>query len=222
MSKKSSLLSSISHKYIMAAAGAFLMLFLISHLATNLLLLADSEGNIYGEAVEFLLANPVIKIIEYILFAAFIVHIIIGIVIELHNRKARPVGYHVSPKSETSAFSRYMIHSGVIIFIFLLIHLSNFFFVKLGLAPVYAGASSNTDFYPMVVETFKNPFYSAIYIVSILFLGFHLKHAFQSTFQSFGLNHDKYTPAIKVIGTLYAIIISAGFIIIPVYFLFLY
>jgi succinate dehydrogenase / fumarate reductase, cytochrome b subunit len=123
MSKKSSLLSSISHKYIMAAAGAFLMLFLISHLATNLLLLADSEGNIYGEAVEFLLANPVIKIIEYILFAAFIVHIIIGVVIELHNRKARPVGYYVSPKSETSAFSRYMIHSGVIIFIFLLIHL---------------------------------------------------------------------------------------------------
>jgi succinate dehydrogenase / fumarate reductase, cytochrome b subunit len=74
----------------------------------------------------------------------------------------------------------------------------------------------------MVVETFKNPFYSAIYIVSILFLGFHLKHAFQATFQSFGLNHDKYTPAIKVIGTLYAIVISAGFIIIPVYFLFLY
>lgn len=206
----------------MAAAGAFLMLFLISHLATNLLLLADAEGRVFGEAVEYLLANPIIKIVEYILFAAFIVHIIIGVVIELHNRRARPVGYYVTPKSETSAFSRYMIHSGIIIFIFLLIHLYNFFFVKLGLFPVYAGAESNTDFYPMVVETFKNPVYSALYIVSILFLGFHLKHASQAAFQSFGLNHDKYTPAIKVIGTLYALIISLGFIIIPIYFLFVY
>jgi succinate dehydrogenase / fumarate reductase, cytochrome b subunit len=206
----------------MAAAGAFLMLFLISHLVTNLLLLADAEGKKFGEAVEFLLTNPIIKIVEYILFAAFIVHIIIGVVIELHNRKARPVDYYVATRSQTSTFSKYMIHSGIIIFIFLLIHLYNFFFVKLGLVPVYADASSQTDFFPMVIETFKNPYYSAIYIVSLLFLGFHLKHAFQAAFQSFGLNHDKYTPAIKAIGTLYAIIVSGGFIIIPLYFLFVY
>ncbi len=206
----------------MAAAGVFLMLFLVTHLSTNLLLLAGDGGAKFDTAVQFLLTNPFIKITEYVLFAGFILHILLGVIIEVHNRKSRPVSYHVTTKSDTSAFSRYMIHSGIIIFIFLLIHLYNFFFVKIGLVPSYAGAESNHDFYPMVVETFKNPIYSAIYIISLLFLGFHLKHAFQSAFQSFGLNHDKYTPAIKFVGTLYAVIISGGFITIPVYFLFFY
>jgi succinate dehydrogenase / fumarate reductase, cytochrome b subunit len=222
MSKKGFSLTSISHKYIMAAAGAFLMLFLVSHLATNLLLLAGDGGAQFDKAVEFLLTNPAIKIMEYVLFAGFIIHIIIGVIIELHNRRSRPVGYKVALKSETSAFSRFMIHSGIIIFIFLLIHLYHFFFVKLGFVPLYGGAETGHDFYPMVVYTFQNPVFSIIYIISFVFLGFHLKHAFQSAFQSFGLNHDKYTPVIKVVGTIYAVVIAVGFSIIPLYFLFLY
>lgn len=206
----------------MAAAGAFLMLFLVSHLATNLLLLAGDGGKSFDKAVEFLLANPFIKIVEYVLFAGFIIHIIIGVILEVHNRRSRPVGYAVALKSETSTFSRFMIHSGIIIFIFLLLHLYHFFFVKIGLVDIYGGAESVHDFYPMVAYMFKNPVVSAIYVVSFIFLGFHLKHAFQSAFQSFGLNHDKYMPAIKFVGTVYAIIIAVGFSIIPIYFLFLY
>ncbi len=215
-------MASLSHKYIMAAAGVFLMLFLVSHLATNLLLLAGDGGKSFDNAVEFLLTNPAVKIMEYVLFAGFIIHIIIGLIIEVHNRKSRPVSYHVSVKSDTSAFSKFMIHSGVIIFIFLLVHLYHFFFVKLGLVEPYGGAQSAHDFYPMVVETFKNPVYSIGYIISFLFLGFHLKHAFQSAFQSFGLNHDKYMPAIKFVGTVYALIIALGFSIIPLYFMLIY
>lgn len=222
MSKKGFSISSISHKYIMAAAGAFLMLFLVSHLATNLLLIKPDGGESFNKAVAFLLTNPVIKIVEYVLFAGFIIHIILGVVLELHNRRSRPVGYYVSPRSETSYFSRFMIHSGVIIFIFLLLHLYHFFFVKLGLVPLYGGAVDGTDFYPMVAHTFKVPWVVIVYVVSFLFLGFHLKHAFQSAFQSFGLNHDKYMPAIKVVGTLYAIVIALGFAIIPLYFYFIY
>ncbi len=222
MSKKAFSLSSISHKYIMAAAGAFLMLFLVSHLATNLLLIKPDGGESFNKAVEFLLTNPAVKIAEYILFAGFIIHIIIGIVLEIHNRRSRPVGYYVSPKSGTSHFSKFMIHSGIIIFIFLLLHLYHFFFVKLGLVPLYGGAADGTDFYPMVVHTFKIPWVVVVYVVSFLFLGFHLKHAFQSAFQSFGLNHDKYMPAIKVAGTIYAIVIAVGFTIIPLYFYFIF
>lgn len=204
----------------MAAAGAFLMLFLVSHLVTNLLLLAGDEGESFDKAVAFLLTNPLIKIVEYVLFAGFIIHIIIGVILEIRNRRSRPVGYHVATKSGTSSFSKYMIHSGVIIFIFLLIHLYHFFFVKLGWFPLYGGAESGHDFYPMVFSTFQNPVYSILYIISFIFLGFHLKHAFQSAFQSFGLNHDKYTPVIKIVGTIYAVIIAVGFSIIPLYFMF--
>ncbi len=222
MSKKGFSIASLSHKYIMAAAGAFLMLFLVMHLTTNLLLLAGDEGAKFNEAVDFLLTNPLIKIMEYVLFAGFILHIILGVVIQLHNRRSRPVGYHVTPKSGTSTFSRFMFHSGIIILIFLLLHLYHFFFVKLGLVPMYGGAEERHEFFPMLVYVFKNPWMVAIYVVSVIVLGFHLKHAFQSAFQSFGLNHNKYMPGIKAVGTIYAIAISIGFSVIPLYFYFIY
>ncbi|MDR4988027.1 MAG: succinate dehydrogenase cytochrome b subunit [Bacteroidales bacterium] len=215
-------LSSLSQKYIMALAGIFLMLFLISHLVTNLLMLAGDGGAAFRNAVSFLTRNPVIKITEYVLFAAFLVHILLGVVLQLHNYYARPVRYRKSLQTETAAFSRYMFHTGVIIFIFLVIHLVNFFFIRLGLVPLPEIAADRHDFYPVAVELFQNKWYSAVYIVSFVFLGFHLKHGFQSAFQSLGINHTKYTPAIKVIGTIYAIAISVGFAIIPVYFLFFY
>lgn len=215
-------LSSLSQKYFMALAGIFLMLFLCAHLATNLLLLAGDGGTAFRSAVSFLTENPVIKITEYVLFAAFLIHIIIGVILQLHNYYARPVKYKTPLRTETSAFSRYMFHTGVIIFIFLVIHLVNFFFIRLGIIPVPEYAADSHDFFPMAVVLFQNPWYSLVYLVSFIFLGFHLKHAFQSAFQSLGLNHTKYTPAIKVIGTIYAIVISVGFAIIPVYFLFFY
>ncbi len=222
MTKQGFTIASISHKYVMAAAGAFLMLFLISHLTTNLLLLAGDGGKKFDAAVEFLLTNPLIKIVEYFLFAGFIIHIIIGIIIEIHNRRSRPVGYYVQGKSGTSAFSRFMIHSGVVIFVFLILHLYHFFGVKIGLVEPYADASTTHDFFPMIVYKLQNPLVAGVYILSFIVLGLHLKHAFQSAFQSFGLNHNKYTPALKIIGAVYAAAISLGFIAIAVYFLFIY
>jgi succinate dehydrogenase / fumarate reductase, cytochrome b subunit len=215
-------LSSLSHKYVMAMAGIFLMLFLCSHLLTNLLMLMGDGGKAFDKAVEFLSSNPLIKITEYFLFAGFIIHIFLGFVIWIRNQKARPVGYHVALKTETSAFSKFMFHTGVIIFVFLIIHLSNFFFIRLGLVAVPDFANDSHDFYAMAVVLFKNHWYSLIYIISFVFLGFHLKHAFQSAFQSLGLNHSRYTPVIKVIGTIYALVISIGFAIIPLYFLFIH
>jgi succinate dehydrogenase / fumarate reductase, cytochrome b subunit len=215
-------LSSLSHKYVIALAGMFLMLFLIFHLMTNMLMLLGDGGEAFDEAVEFLNANPLIKIMEYVLFAGFIIHILMGTVIWFSNQRARPVGYHVALKSETSLFSKFMFHTGVIIFIFLIIHLANFFFIKLGLVPVPDYARHAHDFYAVAIVLFKDPWYSAIYLVSFVFLGFHLKHAFQSAFQSLGLNHNRYTPVIKVIGTIYSIAISLGFASIPIYFLFIH
>jgi succinate dehydrogenase / fumarate reductase cytochrome b subunit len=71
----------------------------------------------------------------------------------------------------------------------------------------------------MVVNLFSTTWYAILYIGLIIILGFHLNHAIQSAFQSLGLYHSKYTPFIKMVGTLYSIIIPLGFIIIPLYFL---
>ena len=212
--------SSITKKIIMACAGLFLIVFLLVHLGINLCLLRDDGGEWYNSASNFMGTNYVVKIIEIFLFGGIIIHFLIGIILTLKNWASRPVGYYKCNKTKTSFFSKYMIWTGLIILIFLAIHFMNFYFVKLGIVPVPEGAANKHDFYNMVINLFKTPLYSVIYIVLIIVLGLHLNHALQSAFQTLGLNHDKYMSFVKIFSAIYAIIIAVGFIIIPVYFLF--
>lgn len=213
--------ASITKKISMSIIGLFLAVFLLVHLTINLMLLLNDGGESFRAAAEFMGTNPVIKVFEYVLFAAFIIHILLGIILWFQNNAARPVGYQRANVSKTSLMSKYMIHTGIIIFIFLILHFINFYFVKIGLVTGLMGEDGHPDFYNSAIELFKQPLYSAIYIVSFLALGFHLNHAIQSGFQSLGLEHSKYTPAVKIISTLYALLLTIGFSIIPIYFLFI-
>jgi len=217
--------SSLTKKFIMAIAGLFLAVFLIVHLGINLFILPliGNHVEIFEAAVHFMTSNPIIKVFEIVLFGGFIIHILYGAILQIQNWIARPVRYKKEGFSHTSFFSKYMIHTGIVVFIFLVIHFINFYFVKLGWTAAPEGPmilSTNHDFYYMAINLFSNTWYSILYIVLIIILGFHLNHAFQSAFQSLGLNHSKYTPFIKAVGTIYSILIPLGFIAIPVYFLF--
>lgn len=219
--------SSLTKKYIMALAGAFLMVFMIVHMGINLFLIpiTPNHKEIFREAAHFMGTNPLIKVMEIVLFGGFIIHIIFGLILQIQNWRARPVRYMKEGWSHTSFFSKFMIHTGIAIFIFLVIHMMNFYFVKLGITNPPEGAMRVTDdhdFYSMAFNLFTNKTYSIIYIVLLLLLGFHLNHAFQSAFQSLGLDHSKYTPFLKAAGDFYSIIITLGFILIPLYFLIYY
>jgi len=217
--------SSLTKKFIMAIAGLFLAVFLMVHLGINLFILPLTENHvdIFEMAVHFMVSNPVIKVFEIVLFGGFIIHILYGLILQVQNWMARPVRYKKEGYSHTSFFSKYMIHTGIIIFIFMVIHFMNFYFVKLGFTEAPEGpmtVANDHDFYHMAINLFSHCWYSVMYIILIIILGFHLNHAFQSAFQSLGLNHSKYTPFIKAVGLIYSIIVPLGFICIPVYFLF--
>lgn len=212
--------SSITKKVVMALAGLFLISFLVVHLGINLLLLSSDGGAAFMAGVEFMTTNPVVKIMEYVLIGGFVIHIVIGVIIQIQNWMARPVRYRVEGYSHLSFFSKYMIHTGAIIFIFLCIHFTNFYFVKLGLVSPPVGVGKE-DFYQMATLLFADRFYAILYIVLMIFLGFHLHHAFQSAFQTLGLNHTKYTPFIKAVSTIYSIVVPLGFACIPLFFIFI-
>jgi succinate dehydrogenase / fumarate reductase cytochrome b subunit len=76
------------------------------------------------------------------------------------------------------------------------------------------------DFYYMARDLFKNTWIVLLYLFFMLALCFHLMHAFASAFQTLGLAHSKYTWIIKITGTTFAIVVSVGFAIIPVFFYF--
>jgi succinate dehydrogenase / fumarate reductase cytochrome b subunit len=212
--------SSITKKVVMALAGLFLISFLVVHLAINLLLLSDDDGAAFMVAVEFMTTNPLIKIMEIFLIGGFAIHIVIGVFIQIQNWMARPVRYKVEGYSHLSFFSKYMIHTGAIIFVFLCIHFFNFYFVKLGWVSPPEGVGQH-DFYQMATLLFADKFYAILYVVLMIFLGFHLHHAFQSAFQTLGLNHTKYTPFIKAVGTIYSIMVPLGFASIPLFYIFI-
>jgi len=204
------LFSSISKKIVMALAGLFLLTFLPVHLVINLMLL-KSDPEPFNEAARFMATFPLIKIFEVVLLGAILIHISWGILIQIQNWLARPVRYVTINKSETSFFSRFMIWTGATILTFLVLHFFNFFFIKLGLV-----AGNPEDFYSVAHNLFKIPAYNYIYLVCFTMLGFHLYHAFYSAFQTLGLNHRIWTPIVKVVALIYAIVLPSGFAFIAI------
>ncbi len=204
------LFSSITKKFVMALAGLFLLTFLPLHLIINFMLLKSEPGP-FNTAAHFMATFPVIRIMEIILFGAILIHVSWGILLQIQNWLARPVGYVRSNKSETSFFSRFMIWTGAIVLTFLILHWFNFYFIKIGLV-----AGNPEDFYSVVHNLFKIPAYDYIYLACFTLLGFHLFHAFYSAFQTLGLNHRLWNPVVKPIALFYAIIIPAGFAFISI------
>ena len=202
--------SSITKKFTMALAGLFLLTFLPIHLIINLMLLKNEPGP-FNTAAHFMATFPLIKIMEVVLFGVILIHIVYGIWLQIQNWLSRPVGYVSRNKSEVSFFSRFMIWTGAIVFTFLVLHFFNFYFIKLGIVK-----GNPEDFYSVAHNLFKIPAYNYIYLTCFALLGFHLFHAFSSAFQTLGLNHRLWTPVIKIVAFVYAIIIPTGFAFISI------
>ena len=164
--------------------------------------------------------NYIVKVFEIVLFAGFIFHVLIGIILQVQNWMARPERYMVTNKTYTPFLSKYMIYTGGIVLIFLIIHFINFYFIKLGwVSNPNMSPDGEPDFYLIAQKLFAMPGYSILYILLFVVLGFHLNHAFQAAWQTLGVNHPQYNKCIQQFGTFYAIVVPLGFIIIPIYFL---
>lgn len=210
--------SSIGKKIMMAGLGLFLIVFLLVHLGINILLVIFESRDPFNIAAHFMGTNIVIKVFEVVLFGGFLLHIIYGLVVQVQNWISRPVGYAKSNNSQTSFFSKYMFHTAVVIGVFLVIHLFDFYLK----AKIFGGVSEveiNGKFYHdlglLVIEKFRFGWVVVFYVSAFIFLGFHLLHGFQSAFQTFGIDHKTYTPVIKKAGVIYSVIVVAGFSIIP-------
>lgn len=206
--------STLGMKTLMALTGLFFCIFLIEHLYTNLLLYKGDGGLAFIEASHNMTHSLLIRMIEIVLFAFLVIHVAQAVYITIQNYMARPVKYVVSGTGQTSSwFSRNMGLTGSIILAFIIFHLSDFF-VEYRII----GLGKGTNLALEVKEAFSNWGYSAVYVAAVVILGFHLNHAFQSAFQTLGVNNRKYSPFIKLTGTCFAIIIAGGFASFPILF----
>jgi succinate dehydrogenase / fumarate reductase cytochrome b subunit len=209
--------SSIGSKILIALTGLGLAVFLIGHLAGNLLFLAGPEAfNAYSHA---LISNPLIYAVELGLLAVFFLHLAKTVAGVLGNRSARPTPYAVrrwartkNPSSRKSLASSTMIVTGTITALFVVTHLASFKF-----GAYYEAPDGVRDLYRLQLEVFSSPAYVGFYLLAMGIIGFHLWHGLSSAAQSLGIDHPQWTPRILAAGRVLAVAIAGGFFIIPIY-----
>ena len=147
----------------MALTGLFLISFLLIHLIINLFTLAPSK-DLFNEAAHFMATNPVIYVMQYVLALGFIIHIVMGIKLTIQNKIARSKNYAYNQMSKNTDFSsRSMIISGVLIILFLILHLRDYFYQM-----KFVGLPEGTTDYDLVVTLFSNPIYTGVYVLSLI------------------------------------------------------
>lgn len=206
--------SSVGTKLLVGITGLFLFLYLLVHIAGNLIVFAGADTfNKYAGA---LAGNPLIVVIEMVLLGALLAHVVKTVAMTLANRRARPVAYAVKKpaggRSRKTLASATMIVSGLWLLLFLVLHVYGFKF-----APGPVTADGHRDLYVMEMTYFANPFLVAFYVLTMVIVGMHLSHGISSAFQSLGLDHPTWTPRILAGGKVVAALIAALFIIIALW-----
>ncbi len=197
--------SSVGKKSIMAASGLLLSLFLLTHMLGNSVsFLGRNAFNTYAERLHSL--GVLVYIFEIGLLTLFLIHIITGIILYLENLQARPARYSVNTSEGGRSWgSRTMPYTGVIILIFIIVHLMNFHFTD-----------KSVPVADLVRELLSSPSLAFFYIFSLVALALHLSHGFWSLFQSIGFNHEKYNPLLMKGALVFSILMGTVFILIPV------
>lgn len=219
-------LTSLGRKFVSAATGLGLYLYLILHLAGNLTLFTRNP-DIFNRYAHFLSSlGWLLVLIELLLLAAFILHIAYGAVVWIGKQRARGEKYimenDAGPPSHKTLSSRTMIWTGLVIAVFTTIHVITFKYgpgIKEGYVTVINGVEMR-DLYRLVVEVFSQKAWVIWYVAAMIFLGYHLRHAFWSSFQSLGANNRYLTPIFYGAGVILAILLALGFLVLPVFIYF--
>lgn len=213
--------SQVGRKLLTGITGIGLIIFIIGHLAANLSIFgADQAFNRYTLALENM--GVFLYILEFILAVGFLLHAWVGFSIWWRRRKARPEGYRKyetrgAPSKQTWA-ARSMIFTGIVLLVFLVIHLDTF---KFGATEtIMIDGEPARDLKALVVEKFQSPLYAFGYTAVMILLGFHLGHGFWSAFTSLTMRRGKMSRTLYVVGILFALLMAVGFLFIPLYIYF--
>ncbi len=209
--------SSVGKKLVMGFTGIFLILFLIIHAGLNACIWANDGGKMFNAGAHFMGANVVPRILEIGLFAGLILHIIQGLMLEFSNRSKRGIAYASDYGNRGSKwYSRSMGILGTLILLFLILHLSNFWFPNRSHQNFVLG--EEIDLYATMKTTFSELWVVIVYVLGCLSLGYHLAHGFQSAFKTMGVHNKKYNQMLTSIGYGFSVIITLAFAMMPLSF----
>ena len=214
----------------MGLTGFFLITFLIVHCGINSMIFFNDGGETFNHWGHFMGSNLIIRTMEIGLFLFLLLHIVQGLMLWSQNNAARPIKYGVNKAEKNSKwYSRSMGLLGTLILMFLVMHLYHFWVPSrfggmanihalepITLGTEYANQEAHNLYREMQLVFQDNLFVVIVYVLGVISLCWHLLHGFQSAFQTFGINHKRYTPLIKTIGVVYSVVICLLFALMPV------
>ncbi len=219
--------SSLGKKLVMSISGCFLVLFILFHMAMNIVAIISPDA--YNMICEFLGANWYALAGTVVLAGGVLIHFIYALILTMNNYKARGTQrYAVTVKEPgVSWASKNMLALGVIIVVGLLLHLSHFW-AKMQLVELLDGHESEvcgkmvaaTDGAELIRLTFSQWYNVVLYLVWFVALWFHLTHGVWSMLQTVGWANDTWYPRLKCLANIVATIIFLGFAaVVVVYYL---
>lgn len=203
--------TTVGKKAILAITGIILFGFVVGHLLGNLQIFEPPEKiNNYSAFLKSHLGF--LWTARITLLIAVALHIWSSFELWLLQRQARPIKYVKKVNVNSTYASRTMVWSGPIILAFVIWHLLQFTF-----GAVHPGAPFDEhNVYNNVVLGFQIWPVSLFYVIAMSMLCYHLYHGLWSMFQTLGFSHPVYTPILRVLAKVAAILIAIGYISIPV------
>jgi succinate dehydrogenase / fumarate reductase cytochrome b subunit len=207
--------SSIGKKWIVAATGLGMFLFVIGHLAGNLQFFIGPDAiNQYGAMLH---AWPeLLWVIRLGLITCLGLHVLFSFWVLAENRKARPLGYAVNPRVTKTLSTRFMALTGLLLLAFIIFHILHF--TSHSVKPEFSAMQDEKgrhDVYRMMVVGFSDPLVVTFYIVAMTMLCFHLTHGAWSWMQTLGLRTKKLSASSMSGAHCAAAILAIGFASLP-------
>jgi succinate dehydrogenase / fumarate reductase cytochrome b subunit len=210
--------TSIGKKVLMAVTGLVLFGYTFLHMYGNLHVFEGREHlNAYAHWLRevgypLLPYGGALWIARVILLLSVVGHSWAAWQVTKQDWDSRPVGYSQKKMIAATYAARTMRWGGVILALFIIYHVLHF-----TTGTLYVEAPfSRTDVYGNVVNGFRNPIVSLVYIISMIALGLHLYHGVWSMSQTLGWRSALNNHLWRGFATVMAIVIAGGNIAIPV------
>lgn len=193
----------------MGVTGVVLTAFVVGHAVGNLLVFGGrAELNRYSALLHT--SSEVLWAVRAVLLASVVVHVRAAWLLTSLARKARPIAYAKKVRQTATIASRSMRWGGVLIALFVLVHV-----LHLTTGTIRPAPFSETDVYGNVVGAFRVPWAAAFYLAAMAALGLHLFHGAWAAFRSTGLSRTRENSRKRPVVTVVALCVWAAFSAIP-------
>lgn len=201
--------STIGQKLVMAATGAFLCVFVLGHMAGNLLAFQGAAAlDAYGAALRK--APALLWTARFGLLAAVTLHIWAYLALTQRSLAARPEGYRKAAYRESSYASRTMRWSGPLLLGFIVFHLGD---LTIG---TWNPGFEHGAVYRNLLASLRRTGVGVFYLAAMGALALHLHHGIWSLFQSVGASQARYDSFGRKFATGFTLVVTLGFAAVPV------